>query len=154
MSLYFPMFVDLTQKNILFVGAGKIALRRLVSIYDFAGSVTVVAPEAVPGIEQLADEGCIEFHCRRFGEEDLAGTDIAIIATGHAGTDARIADMCRRRGILVNVAGDSSLCDFYFPGIVRDDPVVVGVTACGEDHKLAAETAAKIREMMGQLDAD
>ena len=32
MGLYFPMFVDLSEKNVLFIGGGKIAVRRIISI--------------------------------------------------------------------------------------------------------------------------
>lgn len=148
MGLYFPLFVDLSQKNVLFIGAGRIAARRLVSIYDFVGSVTVVAPDCDPAIQKIADAGYITYHRRRFDENDLDGMDVAFIATGHAGTDVRIAGMCRRRNILVNAAGDQTLCDFFFPGIARKGPVVVGVTASGEDHKLAAETTGKIKKLL------
>lgn len=152
MSLYFPMFVDLTEKRAVFIGAGKINARRLVGIYDFVGSVTVIAPECEPAIQKLADAGYITYHRRRFDENDLDDADIAFISTGHAGTDVRIAGMCRRRGILVNAAGDQSLCDFFFPGIARKGPVVVGITASGEDHKLAAETTGKIKKLLDYID--
>lgn len=152
MSLYFPMFFDLSEKNVLFIGAGKIAVRRLVSIFQFVGSVTVIAPECDPDIQKIADAGYINYYRRRFDENDLEGIDIAFISTGHAGTDVRIAGMCRRRHILVNVASDKSLCDFYFPGIAKKGPVVVGVTAGGEDHKLAAETTAKIKKLLDYID--
>ena len=42
---YFPLFVDLSEKNVLVVGAGHIASRRAAAILPFAGRVTVVAPE-------------------------------------------------------------------------------------------------------------
>ena len=71
MSMYFPMFVDLSSKRVLFIGAGKIAARRAAAILDFAGSVTVVAPDADPSIQALADEGRITLHRRRFREDDL-----------------------------------------------------------------------------------
>ncbi|MBR7088435.1 MAG: bifunctional precorrin-2 dehydrogenase/sirohydrochlorin ferrochelatase [Mogibacterium sp.] len=148
MSLYFPMFVDLSKKHVLFIGAGKISARRLVNMYDFVGSVTVVAPDCDPVIQKLADAEYITYHRRRFDENDLEGVDIAVIATGHAGTDVRIAGMCRRKGILVNVASDESLCDFYFPGIARKDPLVVGITASGEDHKMAAEATAYFKKLL------
>ena len=53
MSLYFPMYVDLSSKRVLFIGGGKIAARRIATILDFAGSVTVVAPEVEPVIKML-----------------------------------------------------------------------------------------------------
>lgn len=140
MSMYFPMFVDLSSKRVLFAGAGRIAARRIAAILDFAGSVTVIAPEADPSIQALADEGRITLHRRRFREDDLDEADIVLAATGHAETDAGIAGLCRMRGIAFNAAGDRTLCDFFFPGIVRRGPLVIGVSASGEDHGLAAET--------------
>lgn len=155
MSLYFPMFVDLSSKRVLFVGAGRIAARRVMALIDFAGSVTVVAPEADPAIQELAAEGRITLHSRRFSEGDLDRADIVLAATGHAGTDVRISGMCRRRGIPFNAACDASLCDFYFPGIVRRDPLVIGVSTSGEDHELASEATKYLKgifEKKGQPD--
>lgn len=148
MALFFPMFVDLSEKNILFVGAGAVNSGRIRVMLDFAGSVTVIAPEADPSVVALANQGLIDWHNRRFDEKDIEGMDLVLTATGHAGTDVRIAGMCRRKGIPVNAAGDKSRCDFYFPGIARKDPLVVGVTASGEDHKMAAEATAYFKRLL------
>ena len=148
MSLYFPMFVDLSEKTVLFIGAGRVNAGRIAAMLDFAGHIMVVAPEADERVIAMSEEGLIDYHRRRFDEQDLEGADIVVIATGHAGTDVRIAGMCRRRGIPVNAASDKSLCDFYFPGIARKDPLVVGVTASGEDHKMAAEATAYFKKLL------
>jgi len=148
MGLYFPLFVDLSEKNILFVGGGTVNARRVQTILDFAGHITVVSPEAHDYIAALARQGMITWIRNRFTEDDLDDADICIVSTGHQGTDVRIAGMCRRRHILVNAASDSSLCDFYFPGVARKDPLVVGVTASGEDHKMAAEATAYFKKLL------
>ena len=149
MSLYFPLFMDLSEKNVLFVGAGRVNTGRIKTLLDFVGSITVVSPEADASIVALDEEGRISLHRRRFDERDLDGADIVITSTGHAGTDVRIAGMCRRRGILVNAASDKTICDFYFPGIARKDPLVVGVTSSGEDHSLTAKASAYFRRILG-----
>lgn len=148
MSLYFPLFVDLSQKHVLFIGGGTVNARRVRTILDFAGHVSVVSPEVHEYIDALAQRELITWHKKRFSEDDLDDADICIISTGHAGTDVRIAGLCRRRGILVNAASDESLCDFYFPGVARKDPLVVGVTASGEDHKMAAEATAYFKKLL------
>ena len=53
-------------------------------------------------------------------------------------------------GITVNVCSDKNKCDFYFPGIVRKDNLVVGITASGNNHKAARETSNRIRELLNQ----
>jgi len=148
MALYFPMFVDLSEKTILFVGAGAVNSGRMKTMVDFAGKVIVIAPEADTLAAALAEAGLVDWRRRRFDEQDLEEADIVVTATGHAGTDVRIAGMCHRRGIPVNVASDKTLCDFYFPGVARKDPLVVGVTASGENHKMAAEATAYFKKLL------
>ena len=53
----FPLFVDLTEKKILVVGAGKIASRRVKTLLPFAGEITVEAPEAAEELLDLAEKG-------------------------------------------------------------------------------------------------
>lgn len=148
MALYFPMFVDLSEKTVLFVGAGAVNSGRIKTMLDFVGSVIVVSPDADGSVAALADEGLLTWYRRRFDEQDLDGVDMVLVSTGHAGNDVRISGMCRRRHIPVNVASDKTLCDFYFPGVARKDPLVVGVTASGEDHKMAAEVTAYFKRIL------
>ena len=61
-----------------------------------------------------------------------------------------LVSWCRRRKLLSNNCSDRSQCDFYFPGIVRDGDLVIGVTASGEGHGAVKETVREIRRMMGE----
>ena len=47
---YFPLFVDLSGKKLLVIGAGHIAKRRIETLLRFAPSVTAAAPEALPEV--------------------------------------------------------------------------------------------------------
>ena len=42
---YFPIFVDLNEKQIVVVGAGTIAKRRIRTLTSFTSHLTVIAPE-------------------------------------------------------------------------------------------------------------
>ena len=145
--LFFPLFVDLTGKRILVVGAGKIAARRIRSLLPFSPALTVVAPEALPELEELAREGRLTLVSRAFEESDVEGAALVLSAAG-AETDAAVAAACRARGIPVNAASDIRLDDFYFPGIARKGSIVVGITASGADHKAAHRFSEAIREFL------
>ncbi len=41
---YFPLFVDLSEKKIVVIGAGKIASRRIGTLSEFTRNIVVVAP--------------------------------------------------------------------------------------------------------------
>ncbi|MGL5435214.1 MAG: precorrin-2 dehydrogenase/sirohydrochlorin ferrochelatase family protein, partial [Lachnospiraceae bacterium] len=150
-AVYFPLFVNLENRNILFVGAGEIASRRVAVLKDFGARITVVAPS---GTEQLAAlEQCAEitWKHRVFMSEDLDGCDIVFAATNDTGQNDQIAGACRDRKILVNHAGDRHQSDFYFPGIARDGQVVAGVTTSGSNHRLAGEITQKLQQWLKQF---
>ena len=50
---YFPMFVDLTGKNVLVAGGGRIALRRVTTLLRFGAAIRVVAPQLCGDLEGL-----------------------------------------------------------------------------------------------------
>ena len=146
---YFPLFVDLSEKHVLVVGAGKIALRRIRAMAEFAGHVTIVAPDLHPEVMELAEHTPhLRVLQRGFQPEDLEGADLVLAATNRPDLNGEIARLCREKDILVNACHNKDLCDFYFPGIVHKDPLVIGVTACGKDHAVAKEAVSRIREIM------
>lgn len=144
------MFMDLSQKNILVVGAGKIALRRVIGLLPFVENkgITVVAPTCMEEFYKLEIEGQIVLLQEKFDKIYLEEKDIVIVATSNHLLNKKIYDDCKKQGILVNVASDKNLCDFYFPGIVCKDEVVIGITANGKDHKKAKACRSYIANCM------
>ena len=124
---YFPLFVNLSGKKILIVGAGSIALRRAEALSPFGAELMVTAPEGRPEMEKLA----AVWNRRRFQEEDLEGAVLVLAATDDKELNSLVAELCRERGIPVNSCSDRTQCDFYFPGIARREND--GLGASGEN---------------------
>ena len=57
-----------------------------------------------------------------------------LAATDDRAVNRRIREDCQSAGIMVNVADDRSLCDFYFPSVVMTDDAVIGISGDGSDH--------------------
>ena len=148
--LFFPLFVDLTGRKLLIVGAGHIATRRIRSLLPFGPELTVVAPEPSDQVREWARDGRLTLHERAFAEADLEGAVMVLSAAGDE-TDAAVAAACRARHIPVNAASNIELDDFYFPGIARRDNIVVGITASGADHKAAHMVSEAVRELLKRL---
>lgn len=145
---YFPMFVDLSNKKVVVVGAGTIAKRRIRSLLDFTDHLVVVAPEVNRELKELEESGRLTIAKKKYDREDLYGADLVIAATSDSQTNNDIYSVCKCMGITVNVCSDKNKCDFYFPGIARKDQIVVGVTASGADHKKAKTVIERIREIL------
>ena len=156
---YFPLFIDIEGKQILVVGAGKIALRRVQTLLQFGAHIRVIAKE-IPEEQQeafylLVSEGKIELEEKPFEEKDLTEELFLVLAaTNVKQLNHEICMLCRERKILANTAADRTDCDFYFPAVAVKEEIVVGITGDGRNHRKVAEMAAKIRNIVEMEDEE
>lgn len=142
------MFVDLSQKKVVVVGAGTIAKRRIRTLLDFTNHLVVVAPEVNRELLDLEQAGQLTILRKKYERDDIYDADMVIAATNDFQTNNDIYNVCKCMGITVNVCSDKNKCDFYFPGIARKDNIVAGVTASGNNHRAAREAVEKIRGIL------
>ena len=145
------MFVDLSDKKVIVVGAGTIAKRRIRSLVDFTDHLVVIAPEVNRELLDLEAEGKLTILKKRYEREDIYDAAVVIAATNDKKINQDVYSACKCLGITVNVCSDKNKCDFFFPGIARKDQVVVGITASGQDHKLARRVGDLIRDLLQNM---
>ena len=148
MGMLFPLFVDLSEKRVVFVGGGTIALRRVRTLLPFAGDIVIYAPDFTPELERFAEDGAVALVCREYAPSVLDGADVALICTNSTEVNDEAWAECKRRGIPVNVCSNRFKCDFYFPGVVSSEGMVVGVSAGGKDHRRVRQLSARIRRLI------
>lgn len=136
---FFPLFVDLTEKKVVVIGAGKIAARRIRTLLSFTGKVTVIAPEAEEEILQLFAKQKLEYRKKEYEARDLLGADLVFAATDSEKVNEDVYRGCKEAKIPVNVASNQNFCDFHFPGIIEYEGVVLGFNGAGKDHKKVRE---------------
>ena len=108
----------------------------------FGAAIEVIAPEFQE--ELLGIESLSLIH-REYSKGDCCGAELVIAATDKPAVNREIAEECARLGIPVSVVDKKELCTFYFPGIVRRDNLVIGLTASGEDHEGVKRAVQKLR---------
>ena len=149
---YFPLYVDLSDKNIVVVGGGTIATRRVKALLLFTRNITVIAPKMTADLWELGKLGKIQIQPRPVKKSDFSMAYMVLAVTNNSELNEEIYRICKEEGIYVNVADDKSKCDFYFPGIYMKDEVVVGITASGLDHSRAKKVRIAIQEAMEASD--
>src|SRR5690242_13716537 len=87
MSSYYPIFLDLKDRPVLVVGAGKVALRKTRGLLEAGARVTVVAPEHLAEFDKLR----VRMVERAFRASDLSGAALVFAATDDRLTNHRIA---------------------------------------------------------------
>ena len=83
---YFPMFIDLSDKNIVVVGGGNIATRRVKTLLSFTRNIRVIAPKVTMEMMELGKAGYVELITRPVKRTDFAmaymGLVVGITASG------------------------------------------------------------------------
>ena len=144
---YFPMFIDIADKKILVAGGGTIALRRIRTLLKFGADIHVIAPDLCEELTQLEEEGKITAEHREYRAGDIDDSQIVLAATDDHEVNRKIWEECRAAGIIVNVADDKKLCDFYFPSVVMTDEAVIGINSGGADPSITKKIRRKIEKM-------
>ena len=145
---YFPMFIDLSDKNVVVVGGGNIATRRVKTLLQFTRNVTAIAPKVTEELRGLGTAGYVNLITRPVKRSDFQTAYMVIAATNDWKLNDESYRVCKEEGIYVNIADDKSKCDFYFPGIYMKDEMVVGITASGLDHHKAKKVRIAIQKAM------
>jgi precorrin-2 dehydrogenase len=134
---YYPVLLDLTGRRCVMIGGGVIAERRVDALVTAGAHVIVISPRLTPALLALAGEGRIEHEPRRYREGDLAGADLAFVATDAGEVNAAVAREARERQIWINAADDPARCAFILPALVRRGDLTVAVATGGSSPALA-----------------
>lgn len=132
------------------VGAGSIAAPKIESLLHAGGTVTVVAPEALPAVVALAEEKEIRWMQREFAPADLNGALLVVTATNQKAVNHAVARAARAAGILCNSVDDPPDCDFYYGSVVERGSLQVAISTAGKSPALAQ----RLREELSALIAD
>jgi precorrin-2 dehydrogenase/sirohydrochlorin ferrochelatase len=140
----------LSGRRCVVVGGGDVGLEKVEGLLACDGDVTLVAPEAVRQLQELAAEGSIRWERRAYEQSDLEGTFIVIAATADSEVNIRVFEDAERRAMLVNVVDVPPLCNFILPAIVRTGPLAIAISTAGASPALAKRIRDEIADEYGE----
>ncbi len=149
MTSLFPMFMKLSGRRCLVVGAGKVGQPKIESLLETGAHILVVALDASPAVREWAREGKLELELRPFKPEDLVGIFLAIVATSSRTLNERVYREAQKHGVLCNVVDVPDLCDFFYPSIVRRGDLQIAVSTAGQSPSLAQKIRQQLEKQFG-----
>jgi precorrin-2 dehydrogenase/sirohydrochlorin ferrochelatase len=141
---HYPVFLDLKDRPVLVVGAGKVALRKTRGLLEAGARITVVAPECEPEFEDLP----VRLVRRRFRASDLANVLLVFAATDDRLTNHRISIAAKGKGVFANIADSAEECGFLVPARLHRGDVHIAISTGGESPRLTAELRKKLEEIL------
>ncbi|MFN3200547.1 MAG: uroporphyrinogen-III C-methyltransferase [Bradymonadia bacterium] len=145
----------LKGRTALVVGGGEVAAGRVVRALEADARVVLVAPRINAELTRRVQAGEIEWRERKWCFCDLYGAAMVMTAIDDPVVSRQIAELCRNRGIPVNVADVPPLCDFWFASMYRDGPVQIAISTNGKGPAIGSRLAQELGSMLpaglGQL---
>jgi precorrin-2 dehydrogenase/sirohydrochlorin ferrochelatase len=161
----FSIELNLEGRNVLVVGGGRIALRKVKTLIPTGARITVVAPQFDPEFNALCRHSerseesslfsnsasaeqslSITLKQRPYEPLDLRGIFMVFICTDQPAVNAQVSNDARARRILVNNACDYLDGDFIVPARMDfGENIAVTVSTQGRAPSLAKKLKQKIQ---------
>jgi len=133
MTHLLPLFMNLSGRRVVLVGAGSVAVAKLTQLLAARADVLVVAPEVHPAFER-AD---VAIARREFVASDLDGAWL-VVAAATPPVNRSVAAAAETRRVFVNAVDDPSNATAFLSGVVRRDGVTVAISTGGDAPGLTA----------------
>jgi precorrin-2 dehydrogenase / sirohydrochlorin ferrochelatase len=142
--------LKLSGRRCLVVGGGEIGLDKVEGLLACDADVTLISPDAVEPLQELAREGSIRWERRQYaGPADLEAAFMVIASTDDTEVNIAIYEDAERRAMLVNIVDVPPLCNFILPAIVRTGPLAIAISTAGASPALAKRIKRQIADEFG-----
>ena len=145
---FFPVSINLNNKNILVIGAGKIALRKTEMLLNYNCNINVITKDILEEkFLELEKSNKIKiFKNQEFEEKFLENIFLVIAATDDEVLNKNISQLCINKNILVNNITSKDDMNVRFASIYEKNDIQIAISANGNPKK-AVEIKHKIKDI-------
>lgn len=133
---FFPLFIDLKNKNILVIGAGKIAFRKVDTLLKYNANITVITKDVKE--EKFSTLKNIDIIIGEFKETLLKDKFLVVAATDNPEFNRYIYELCNSKNILVNNITSKEEMNCRFASILETEDYQIAISAKGNPSKSKA----------------
>lgn len=133
---FFPLFINLTGKKALVIGAGKIAYRKVETLLEYGASVSVITKEIKE--EKFFNFKNLNIKIGEFDETLLNDIFIVVAATDNSEFNRYIFELCNSKNILVNNITSKEDMNCRFSSVLETDDYQIAISAKGNPVKSKA----------------
>ena len=145
---FFSVSIDLNNKNVLVIGAGKVALRKIETLLNYNCNINVITKEILEEkfLELEKNNKIKIFKNQEFEEKFLENIFLVITATDNEILNKEISQLCMSKNILVNNVTSKDDMNVRFMSIYEKDDIQIAISANGNPKK-AVEIKNKIKNI-------
>lgn len=145
----YPINVDLTNRDVLVVGGGPVAARKMAGMLGSGARITVVAPEVSAELDEIARGEAVSILRRRYQASDLEGKWLAIAATDAPELNRAVSADAACAHVFCNVVDQPALCSFQVPAVFRRGLLQIAISTGGASPALAKRIRIELEGRYG-----
>ena len=133
-----PIMINLSQMNVVVIGGGRIATRRVELLLEYAKQIHIVSPQITEHLNEIIQQQQVTWHQKEFEASDVENADLVIAATN----DDLVNDEVKQHlgpHTLFNHVGNAKESNITFPNQLRRGKLTISVSTDGASPKLAKQ---------------
>ncbi|HAK89738.1 MAG: hypothetical protein A2077_01890 [Nitrospirae bacterium GWC2_46_6] len=131
---YYPAFINLSGKQCVVVGGGKVSERKVFSLLHSGAEIKVISPILTNALERQKNKGTIQHIARDYKRGDLKGAFLVIAATDNEKLNTRVS---KDAPCLINVVDVPEMANFIVPSVMKRGPMTIAVSTSGASPAMA-----------------
>jgi precorrin-2 dehydrogenase/sirohydrochlorin ferrochelatase len=150
MSARLPLFVDLAGRQVLVIGGGRAAERKLPALLGAGALITLIALEVLERVHRLlrAAPGCTLLRRRADVRDVTAKYTLLFPLTDDRELNQRLSIAARAAKVWVAGSTDPDSADFHLGAVVDRGPVRLAISTGGGSPALARLAAQVLRQLL------
>lgn len=154
--MFYPIMLDISKKNIIIIGGGKVAYRKSKKILEFEGNLIILSPEIIEEFNELKNlyKDKINFIYDRYHIKYIKDAFLVIGATSSRKTNEVIKNDCDKLKILVNIVDSKEASDFITPSVINNDNLTISISTMGSFPYLSKRIRKDMEKNYGKFNKE
>jgi len=144
---YYPIFLDLNHQNVVVVGGGDVAERKIKNLLIYGCTIYITSPHLTPHLQQLVATKKIHHIPYESLDTYMDDTFMVIAATDDTEVNSNIASQAKKHGLLINAVDQPKDCNFILPSIVKRGNLQIAISTAGKSPALAKKIRKHLESM-------
>lgn len=147
---YFPVFLRLSDRQVLVVGGGDVACRKVDLLLRAKANITVISKDLHPHLAAYVDAERIRYIHKHYEQSDLDGFDQIWATTDQRDVNHQIYTDATARGLWLNTVDDPQYCHFITPSMVDRSPIQIAISSGGASPVLVRYIRENLETILPQ----
>jgi precorrin-2 dehydrogenase/sirohydrochlorin ferrochelatase len=143
---FIPIMMDFQNKEVVIVGGGKVAKKRLQQLANTGAYVTIVSPDLLPELQELHELKVFTWKNKEFQAEDVSDAHVIIIATNNPSVNQYVTESAPKTAF-VNHTENAERGNLIFPASLQRGKLTVSISTGGASPYLASNIKNQFESM-------